>query len=59
MNSLRYICSYRQEFDDPAALLQDPNSMFSRLVEQTGPSCAKQLKDMAKAVKYYGFQIHA
>eukprot|EP00123_Amoebidium_parasiticum_P018050 comp24080_c0_seq1/m.43365 comp24080_c0_seq1/g.43365 ORF comp24080_c0_seq1/g.43365 comp24080_c0_seq1/m.43365 type:complete len:1444 (-) comp24080_c0_seq1:309-4640(-) len=35
------------EFDSPYALLQDPQSMFSTLVESTGPQAAAQLREMA------------
>ena len=36
-----------KEFDTPDALLQDPSSMFNRLVEDTGPVASAALRQMA------------
>ncbi|CAO3572786.1 unnamed protein product [Mortierella alpina] len=35
------------EFDTPRKLLQDPSSMFSRMVDETGPSNAALLRSLA------------
>jgi septal ring factor EnvC (AmiA/AmiB activator) len=35
------------EFDTPKNLLQNDNSLFARLVDQTGPQTAKYLRDIA------------
>jgi hypothetical protein len=36
-----------KEFDTPTALLQDPSSMFNRLVEDTGPAASAALRQLA------------
>ena len=36
-----------KEFDEPYTLLQDPNSLFSHMVQMTGPGMAKQLREVA------------
>lgn len=38
-----------KEFDRPSTLLQNPNSMFNMLVEDTGPVASSMLKQMAAA----------
>jgi hypothetical protein len=38
-----------KEFDKPSTLLQDPSSMFNRLVEDTGPVASAMLRQMAAA----------
>ena len=35
-----------QEFDTPFNLLQTPNSLFNKMVEQTGPTASKKLRQM-------------
>jgi hypothetical protein len=35
------------EFDAPAKLLADPNSIFSSMVDETGPTNARLLREMA------------
>lgn len=37
------------EFDTPSALLANPNSHFSRAVDETGEATARQLREMASA----------
>lgn len=36
-----------REFENPTTLLNDPNSMFSKLVDDTGPHASKMLRRMA------------
>ena len=36
-----------REFDTPNALLQNPNSLFSNMVEETGPTNAALLRRLA------------
>jgi len=36
------------EFDRPSILLQNPNSLFTSMVEATGPAVSAQLKKMVK-----------
>jgi hypothetical protein len=38
-----------KEFDKPSTLLQNPNSMFNMLVEDTGPVASSMLRQMAAA----------
>lgn len=38
-----------KEFDKPCTLLQNPHSMFNRLVEDTGPVASSMLRQMAAA----------
>lgn len=38
-----------KEFDEPYALLQNPDSLFSVMVQMTGPGMAKQLREVAHA----------
>jgi ABC-type multidrug transport system fused ATPase/permease subunit len=38
-----------REFDTPANLLSDPNSVFSSMVEETGPTNAALLRSLANA----------
>lgn len=35
-----------KEFDTPYHLLQDSNSLFAEMVEQTGPITARELRQM-------------
>jgi hypothetical protein len=35
------------EFDEPLKLLQNPDGIFTSLVEQTGPESALRLKEIA------------
>jgi hypothetical protein len=42
-------CLQVKEFDKPSTLLQNPNSMFNMLVEDTGPVASAMLKQMAAA----------
>jgi hypothetical protein len=37
------------EFDKPSKLLQDPDSMFNKLVADTGPVASAMLHQMAAA----------
>ena len=37
-----------KEFDRPYRLLQQPNSLFHRMVEQTGEVAARKLFEMAQ-----------
>ena len=36
-----------KEFDSPYNLLQDPSSLFYKMVQKTGPSASKKLQQMA------------
>ena len=36
------------EFDEPHALLRDPKSVFSGMVNETGPANATLLREMAR-----------
>jgi hypothetical protein len=38
-----------KEFEKPSTLLQDPHSMFNKLVEDTGPVASAMLRQMAAA----------
>lgn len=42
-------CPQVKEFDKPSTLLDDPSSMFNKLVEDTGPVASAMLKQMAAA----------
>ena len=42
------------EYDDPVALLDDPDSSFRQLVNQMGTSDVSALKDMAMAMRVAG-----
>jgi len=35
------------EFDSPAKLLEDPNSLFSKLIDEAGPEASKRLRELA------------
>lgn len=37
-----------KEFDEPYILLQNRNSQFSHMVQQTGPGMSQQLRDIAR-----------
>ena len=37
-----------KEFDSPYNLLQDPSSLFYKMVQKTGPSASKKLHQMAR-----------
>ena len=37
-----------KEFDSPYKLLQDPSSLFYKMVQKTGPSASKKLHQMAR-----------
>ena len=39
-----------RELDEPAVLLENPNTLFHGLVHQTGPPTAQLLTDMARQV---------
>ena len=47
-----------KEFDEPMVLLEDPNSLFSSLVQQTGDVEANELKQLAKQVIIYTNALH-
>jgi hypothetical protein len=47
---IHHCCCFQvKEFDKPSTLLQNPNSMFNMLVEDTGPAASAMLKQMAVA----------
>ena len=37
-----------KEFDSPLSLLDNPHSLFSKMVECTGPSASRKLHQMAE-----------
>ena len=37
-----------KEFDGPYNLLQDPRSLFYKMVQKTGPSASRKLHQMAR-----------
>ena len=43
------LLSQVKEFDKPSTLLQNPHSMFNKLVEDTGPVASAMLRQMAAA----------
>jgi hypothetical protein len=43
------LCWQVKEFDKPSTLLEDPHSMFNRLVEDTGAVASSMLRQMAAA----------
>jgi hypothetical protein len=48
-SSLCWLLPQVKEFEKPSTLLQDPGSMFNRLVEDTGPVASAMLRQMAAA----------
>jgi len=49
-SSKEYSIINLKEFEEPALLLDDRNSMFYRLVHQTGEQSVTELKEMANKV---------
>ena len=37
-----------EEFDKPLSLLEKPDSIFSKMVEKTGPVASRKLRQMAE-----------